>query len=413
MTRDEGPLPGEGKGKFPGQSAIDAPGRGASLAAVPAKKAAKSKEAAPASNVWAYVGTDDLRVKEAASAKVREITPPDAGEFGVEIIEGTADNADHADRIVRSTLEALQTLPFFGGDKVVWLKGVSFLADNQTGRAETTQRALEELNTLLQAGLPPDVKFVLSASEVDKRRSFYLSLKKLASLEVYDLIDTSKTGWEEQVAALIEDRAGDYELQFDQEALELFTMLAGEDTRQIENELEKLDLYLGEERRVRPDDVRAIVSQTKSSVVFELGNAIGQRQLAWALALVDQLLEDDEAPIGILLAAIVPKVRNLFAAKQIEDRFKIKPGQSYQSYAGALERLPEKDRSRLPQKKDGSGLNVFPLFLAAKEATRFSSQELRTALEECLKANRRLVTSSLDPVIVLNQLLFRILAGKN
>jgi DNA polymerase III delta subunit len=53
------------------------------------------------------------------------------------------------------------------------------------------------------------------------------------------------------------------------------------------------------------------------------------------------------------------------------------------------------------------------MFLAAREAAKFSGAELRTALEECLKANRRLVTSSLDPVIVLNQLLFRILAGKN
>lgn len=380
---------------------------------MPAKKAAKSKEAVVSANVWAYLGTDDLRVKEAAGAKVREITPPDAGEFGIEIVEGGADNADHAARIVRNTLEALQTLPFFGGEKVVWLKGVSFLADNQTGRAETTQGALEDLMKLLLAGLPGDVKFVISASEVDKRRSFFLNLKKIANVEVFDLIDTSKSGWEEQVAALVQDRAEEYGLEFENEALELFTMMAGEDTRQIENELEKIDLYLGEERRVRPDDVRAIVSQTKSGVVFELGNAIGQRQLAYALALVDQLLEEDEAPIAILLAAVVPKVRNLFAAKQIEERHKIKPGASYQSYASALERLPEKDRARLPKKKDGSGLNVFPLFLAAKEAVKFTGAELRVALEECLKANRRLVTSSLDPVIVLNQLLFRILAGKN
>ncbi|HEX2749856.1 MAG TPA: DNA polymerase III subunit delta [Verrucomicrobiales bacterium] len=380
---------------------------------MPAKKSAKTKEASVSAGVWAYLGTDDLRVKEAALAKTREITPPEAGEFGIEIIEGGADNADHAARIVRNTMEALQTLPFFGGEKVVWLKGVSFLADNQTGRAQSTVSALEDLMALLVPGLPPDVKFVLSASEVDKRRSFYLNLKKVANVEVFDLIDTSKQGWEELVAQLVEQRAEEYGLEFEAEALDLFTMLAGEDTRQIENELVKLDLYLGDERRVRPDDVRSIVSQTKSGVVFELGNAIGQRQLAYALALVDQLLEEDEAPIGILLAAIVPKVRNLFAAKQIEERYKIRPGGSYQSYAAALERLPAQDVARLPKKKDGSGLNVFPLFLAAKEAAKFSGAELRIALEECLKANRRLVTTSLDPVIVLNQLLFRILAGKN
>ncbi len=378
---------------------------------MPAKKAAKSKEPAAPSGMWAYLGTDDLRVKEAALTKTREITPQEAGEFGVEIIEGGADNSEHAARIVRNTMEALQTLPFFGGEKVVWLKGATFLADNITGRAQTTIAALDQLMALLTPGLPPDVKFVLSASDVDKRRSFYLNLKKVAQVEVFDLIDTSRAGWEEQVARLVEERAGEYRLDFDAEALELFTMLAGEDTRQIENELEKLDLYLGDQRRVRMEDVRSIVSQTKSGVVFELGNAIAQRQLAYSLALVDQLLEENESPIGILLAAIVPRVRNLFAAKQIEERYHIRPGGSYQTYLAALERLPAKDVARLPKKKDGSGLNVFPLFLAAKEASKFSGAELRTALEECLKANRRLVTSSLDPVIVLNQLLFRILAG--
>jgi len=380
---------------------------------VPAKKAAKSKEAAGPANVWAWVGTDDLRVKEAALAKARELTPPEAGEFGLEVIEGGADNADHAARIVRNTMEAVQTLPFFGGGKVVWLKGVTFLADNQTGRAQTTLSALDELMALLQGGVPADVQFILSASEVDKRRSFFLTLKKVAMLEVFDLIDTSKQGWEELVGQLVERRAEEHGLEFESDALELFTMLAGEDTRQIDNELEKLDLYLGEERRVRADDVRNIVSQTKGGVIFELGNAIGQRQLAWALALVDQLLEEDEAPIAILLAAIVPKVRNLFAAKQLEERHRIKPGATYQSYAAALERLPAKETARLPKKKDGTGLNVYPLYLAAREAVKFTGSELRIALEECLKANRRLVTSSLDPVIVLNQLLFRILAGKN
>ena len=378
---------------------------------MPAKKTTAAKSSASA-NVWAWVGTDDLRVKEAALAKVRELTPPDAGEFGVEVIEGAADNSEHAARILRNTLEAIQTLPFFGGQKVVWLKGATFLADNQTGKAETTLKALEDFLAALTAGVPGDVQFVLSAGEVDKRRSFYLGLKKLASLEVFDLIDTSRSGWEEQVAELVESRAGEYGVSFNQEALELFTMMAGEDTRQIDNELEKVALYAADTGRVRVEDVRAIVSQTKGGVVFELGNAIGARRLPLALALVDQLLEQEEAPIGILLAAIVPKVRNLVAAKQIEDRHRIKASGTYGTYAAALERLPARDTARLPKKKDGSGLNVYPLYLAAREAVHFTVAELRTALEECLTANRRLVTSSLDPVIVLNQLLFRILAGK-
>ncbi|MDB6131874.1 MAG: polymerase subunit delta [Verrucomicrobiales bacterium] len=379
-----------------------------------AKTAAQLKKGktAAAGNIHAFVGTDDLSVKEAATALSRRLMPPEEAEFGLETVEGGADNSEHAERIVRSTLEALQTLPFFGGRKVVWLRGVNFLADTITGRSESTQSALASLMAVMEAGLPADVQFILSASEVDKRRAFFLGLKKVAQLEVFDLIDTSRSGWEREVAGMVGDRARELGLSFGGDAMELFVMLAGEDSRQIRNELEKLDLFLGpENRRVTMEDVRSIVSATKAGVVFELGNALGRRRLDECLHLVDELLEQQESPIGILLAAVVPKVRNLFQAKMLEERCRPSLA-SYQSYSAALERLPERDRAHLPKKKDGSGLNVFPLFLAAKEAAEFTSAELRRALEECLKANRRLVTSSLDPVIVLNQLLVGILAGK-
>ena len=378
---------------------------------VPARKSAASKQALVSPNLWAYVGSDDLQVKEAASAKARELSEA-AGEFGLEVIEGGADNSEHASRIVSSAIEALQTLPFFGGGKVVWLKGANFLADNQTGRAEATLAALERLAAALP-GLPSDVHFVLSATEVDKRRSFFLTLKKLTNLEVFDLIDTSKANWEELVAELVKRRAEEYGLAFHPEAMDLFVMMAGENSRQIENELEKLDLYLGEEqRRVMPEDVRAIVSQTRGSVVFELGNALAQRNLPLSLALVDELLAEGEAPIAILLAAVVPKVRNLFAARQLAERYGVK-GISYNEYVASLEKnVPSREKDRLPKKKDGTGLNVYPLFMSAREAKVFTLAELQNALEECLRANRRLVTSGLDPVIVLNQLLFRIIAPR-
>lgn len=378
---------------------------------VPARKAAASKQTLVSPNLWAYVGTDDLQVKEAASAKARELSEA-AGEFGLEIVEGGADNSEHAARIVASAIEALQTLPFFGGGKVVWLKGVNFLADNVTGRAEATIQALERLAAVLP-GLPQDVQFILSAAEVDKRRSFFLTLKKLANLEVFDLIDTSKANWEELVAELVKRRAEEYGLAFHPEAMDLFVMMAGENSRQIENELEKLDLYLGEDqRKVQPDDVRAIVSQTRGSVVFELGNALAQRNLPLSLALVDELLAEGEAPIAILLAAVVPKVRNLFAARQLEERYGVS-GSTYNQYQASLEKhVPAREKDRLPKKKDGTGLNVFPLFMSAREAKAFTLAELQNALEECLRANRRLVTSGLDPVIVLNQLLFRVIAPR-
>ena len=366
-------------------------------------------KAAAADNIWAFIGTDDLKVKEAAQLLTKKLVSPDNADFGMEVIEGAADNIEHALRLIRNTTEALQTVPFFGGDKVVWLKGATFLADTVVGRSERTLEALEELGTILQHGLPPDIKFILTATDVDKRRGFFNTLKKVVQLEVHDVVDTSRPGWEELVMEVVGERAREWKREFEQEALILFVMLAGEHTRQIDNELEKLDLFVGKGRAITPDDVRQIVAQTRQGIVWELGNALGVRDLPRALNVLRLLLEQGESAIGVLLAAIVPRLRSLSQARELAENYGVKLTSSYPQYVKLLERLPEEILESIPKKKDGSGVNAYPLYMAAQEMGNYTAAELRAALEESLNANRRLVTSGLDPDVILNQLLIRIL----
>jgi DNA polymerase-3 subunit delta len=342
------------------------------------------------------VGTDDLVVKERAQELVREHTPPDAGDFGVEVIEGYGENVDSVCRILRNTLEAVQTMPFFGGGKVVWLKSTNILADTVTARAQDTVKMVEHLTDCLKAGLPADIHFILTAADVDKRRSAWLTFKSIANVEIYDAIDTTKAGWEEQVIPIVQERAADYAMRFDTDALHLFVMLAGEQSRQIENELEKLDLFLADRRHVTLEDVRQIVSESHRGVIWDLGNSIAQRDLPRALRLLDQLLYYGENAVGILLATIIPKIRSLFQTRELLETLNL--------------RLNWQDRTAYGQlmKKEG-GINGWSIFFAAKECGRFTAAELRSALEECLTANRRLVTTGLDPKIALNLLLLRIL----
>ena len=96
-----------------------------------------------ASNIFAIIGTDEARVKEAALKLVKEQAPSD-DDFGLETINGQADNSEHASRIVGQTIEAIQTLPFFGGEKVVWLQSANFFGDSITGKSQTTIDAVEQ-----------------------------------------------------------------------------------------------------------------------------------------------------------------------------------------------------------------------------------------------------------------------------
>src|SRR5205085_7681062 len=239
----------------------------------------KTKAKPAVAKIYAVVGSDDVEVKHTAAELAEKLKPADAGDFGLETIDGAADNADQAATRIRSTIEALQTLPFFGGEKVVWLKNANFLGDDQKARSAAVQGALEELAETIDAGLGSDVTFLLSAIDVDKRRSFYRSLAKRAELQIFDKLDSSRGGWEEEATEMVQARAKKRKLQLVDDALELFVLLTGGDTREIENELEKIDIYLCKERAVNVDLVRELVPLTRAGVIFELSNAMAERDL--------------------------------------------------------------------------------------------------------------------------------------
>jgi len=369
----------------------------------------KAKAKTSESNIHAIVGSDESEVKRVAAELAAKLTPVEAGEFGLEIIDACADNVDQAVTRIHSAIEALQTLPFFGGGKLVWFKNANCLADTVIGRSAAVQGRLEELGDLLEAGVAPDVTLLLSATETDKRRSFYKTLSKRADVQVIDRLDSSRAGWEEEATEIVRRRAKSRKLQFDEDALDLFVLLTGGDTRQIENELEKLDLYVGGKRAISIEHVRDLVPLSRAGVIFELSNALAACDLERALMLVKRLLDQGESAIGILLVAILPTIRNLLLAKDLMERHHIPRPHAPFSFISALNRLPGDATEHLPRKKDGS-INGYSLGIAAQQAHRFQTKKLIAGLDACLEANLRIVSSQLDHELILTEIVVKLLA---
>lgn len=399
----------------------------------------KTKAKTTESNIHAVVGSDESEVKRVAAELAAKLTPPDAGEFGLEVIDACADNVEQAVARIRLGIDALQTIPFFGGGKLVWLKNANCLADSVIGRSAAVQGALEELAELIEAGLGADVTLLISATETDKRRSFYKTLAKRAEVQVIDRLDSSRAGWEEEATEIVRRRAKARKLQFEEDALDLFVLLTGGDTRQIENELEKIDLYCGTgilpvgtagvspaisrttgkmpvvptaRMPVPPvtvEQVRELVPLSRAGVIFELGNALAACDLGRALMLVKRLLDQGETAIGILLVAILPTIRNLLLAKDLMERNRMPRPNAPFTFISALNRLPGQATEHLPRKKDGS-INGYALGIAAQQAHRFQTDKLIAGLEACLEANLRLVSSQLDHELILTEIVVKLLA---
>ena len=85
-------------------------------------------------------GDDDFAVAQRARQIYHGWCDSEGGEDN-EIIEAHSANAGEAVKALGRLHEAIDTLPFFGGGKVVWFKGCNFLGTTGLPRPMTSARA--------------------------------------------------------------------------------------------------------------------------------------------------------------------------------------------------------------------------------------------------------------------------------
>ena len=348
-------------------------------------------------------GSAEAAVKRAA-AELSAKLAPGADAFGLETIDGAVDTVDPSLSRIRQTMQALSTLPFLGGTKLVWLKSATFLADTVAGRSEAVLQELEHLCDLVEAGLPEGVTFLMSAPMADKRRSAYKRLSKAASTTLCEKPTLGFGAGEEDVVTWTAQQLRTRGLKISHEAVEMLAARVGLESGQLHSEIDKLETALGAGHEIVAEDIRALVPATRESGIFDLGNAISARNLPLALETLEQLFHQGEKGVGILLASIVPTVRNLLLAKSLLVRHKLRPPAEPQFFARDLSRLPPQETEHLPRKKDGS-LNTYGLGLAAKHSVHYSLEELQHAFHACAEVNQKLITSQGSESVVLTRLL--------
>jgi DNA polymerase-3 subunit delta len=355
------------------------------------------------SKIHFVAGNDEAEVKKTALDLSRRLAP-DADAFGLEIVDGGVETVEAAGSRLRQTMDALATLPFLGGTKLVWLKSATFLADSVTGSSENTLSQVEKFCDFLEEGLPDGVSFLLSAVKPDKRRSAYKRLSKIANTTICDKPELGFGGGEEEIIDWTANEVRKRGLLISEPGIEVLASRVGLEPSRLRTELDKLETAFGTSQKIGPSEVRDLVSATRQSGIFDLGNAIQSRNLPLALTTLDQLFRQGEKGVGILLASIAPTIRNLLVAKSLLVRHKLRPPSDAKFFGSSLSKLPPEETSHLPRKKDG-GINAYGLGLAAIGSSKYSLEELQRGIQDCAEANWRLVTSQSSDQTILTRLL--------
>src|SRR5436190_22459586 len=128
-------------------------------------------------------GEDEFAVKQRAK-QIFQQWSQELGGDDHEIIDASVANSGEALKSLAKLREALQTLPFFGSGKVVWLQNCNFLGDERTASAQLVTENLAELAQELKGFSWEKVRLLISAGKVDKRKVFYKTVDKLGTVEV-------------------------------------------------------------------------------------------------------------------------------------------------------------------------------------------------------------------------------------
>lgn len=357
-------------------------------------------------------GEDDFAVKARARALFEQWSK-ELGGMDHESIEGQAANSSDVLRSLGKLREALNTLPFFGGGKVVWWQNCSFLGEDRTSASATVTEALTELAAELVKFQWGSVRLIVSAGKVDKRRSFYKTLDKLGTVEVFASWSDDDNWVARAETAALEALRGRGQT-ITPEALAALTAAVGPQPRQLMSEVEKLSLYVGSRTHITEEDVEAIVTRNKQARAFALNEAFGDRNLAKALRCLDEEMwemqfDKDKSEFG-LLAGLIAKVRALIGIGELVRLKWLKPEQDWRRYPAQLQRIPPE---ALPSEKrfNPAALHPYVIHKTLSQTRQYTPAELVRAMEALLACNRRLIFSSLEARLVLQQTLVHILSN--
>lgn len=228
--------------------------------------------------VYLLVGEEDLLIEQALAELLDAVIPPADRDLNLDIVR--ADEVPVADIIT-----LVDTLPFFGAYRVVVVK------DADRWSAADQERMADSLDH----GAPPSM-LILVAGALDRRRKLFGAVKRIGEIREFPRLRAYQlTSW---VTARVTSQGA----TIDRDAADTLVRLVGSDLRQLALELDKVMAYAGDNRIGRAD-VEAAAGRRAETTIFNLVDAIGDRNASRALAHLVDILAEDAPPYVLFMIA--------------------------------------------------------------------------------------------------------------
>lgn len=302
------------------------------------------------------------------------------------------------------------------------------------------------LQTAIEKGFPPNNHLIITAESVDKRRGLFKAIGQKGMI-----IDCSVPKGERradkmaQEDVLIEKMSAMLKAsgkKMDKAAYLAMYEMTGFDLRTFSNNLEKLINYVGDSDTISVDDVESVLKRTKKDPIFDLTNALCDRNIERSLFYLDSILSADLHPLQVL-AAITNQIRKLLLVKDFVggplgsnwhagcpynrfqksvmpeivayDKNLLTQIENWQNTLSDTDNSEDVKASQKSKKKITTDLliarnpkNSYPVYQLFLKSERFTKDDLLGALELLSEADIQLKSTGQDAKLVLERAIFGI-----
>lgn len=319
--------------------------------------------------IYLVYGTEAYLINETKQLLIEHVLQEDEMDFNFS-------QFDLEEIPVETALEDVETLPFIGERRLVFMQNPFFLT------AEKSKSKVEHNVKRLEAYLSDPVPYsivVLTApyEKLDERKKITKELKRKAVL-----VEAKKLG-DRELKVWINERVAEYHVQIDDQATELLLELAGTNLMMLTNELDKMALYVGDDKRITIEVVEKLVAKSLEQNIFTLVDSVLQRKMESAMTILHDLLRQNEEPIKIL-SVMAGQVRLMYQVKELS-----RQGYSQQKIAGQLRVHP------------------YRVKLALEKTNKFQERELLSIIDDLAEADYKMKTGQADKAITLELLLLK------
>ncbi|MCL4554534.1 MAG: DNA polymerase III subunit delta [Actinobacteria bacterium] len=300
--------------------------------------------------VYLIYGEQELLLQRALDRLVKRISDSGGSEFDIDILDGE-------DASVDTILSSANILPFMAERRLVIVRRADKLSTAELGSLADYAKNPNAMSTL-----------VLVFKKIAKNLRVYKAVDALGGVAEYK--PPSKQRFPQFVVEMFAERGKKMGI----EAAELFVSAVGYDLRHIDTEIGKVIAYTGDRITLSRKDVEQVVTQTAPPSIFELLEAIGDRNVRGALSLLARLLGSGESIHGVH-AMTSRHIRTLISVKAVIDR--VDGARGPEGVARAI----------------GGGLQAWQAKRLITQAGKYTSEELVSALRLLASTELEMKTS--------------------